>query len=143
MPLGAERRSVRDRMAGTRVMREPAYRARRWPLAIAATALTAIWGVFAALDDGSASSTSSPAASPAADYTAADRLAFVKGCAETGEFSRTECGCAFDRIRQRLSYAEFREADRQDEDKWSPRVNRALRDAFRACARDSADTNPA
>jgi uncharacterized RDD family membrane protein YckC len=37
LPLGEQRQTLRDRIVSTRVVQEPAYRSRRWPLAVTAT----------------------------------------------------------------------------------------------------------
>jgi uncharacterized RDD family membrane protein YckC len=124
LPLGEQRQTLRDRIVSTRVMQEPAYRSRRWPLAITATVLTAGWfalvgatGVFESSDT----------------YTGFDREVFVNGCTEDGEWSEAECGCVFAYISERLPYDEYLEANRTDPEDWSPRVNEVIADGFSNC----------
>jgi uncharacterized RDD family membrane protein YckC len=124
MPLGEQRQTLRDRMVSTRVMQEPAYGSRRWPLAITATVLTVGWfALIGAADVFESSST----------YTGFDREVFVNGCAEDGEWSESECGCVFDYVSARLPYDEYLEANRTDPEDWSPRVNEVLADGFSNC----------
>ncbi len=121
MPLGSRRQSLRDRMAGTLVVKEPSYRARRWPLALAAVlSVAAVVGTFAATGglDG--------------DYSDYDRDRFVDGCQDEGG-SRAGCECAWDNVRTRLTYGEYIRADRQDPEDWDPRVARILEESFESC----------
>ena len=129
IPLGAERQTLRDRMVATRVMQEPVYRSRRWPLAATAAILTCIWFALVAGTD---------ALETTDTYTGLDREVFINGCTEEGEFSDSECGCVFDYISARLPYDEYQEADRQDLEDWSPRVNRIVADGFSACTNGPA-----
>ena len=121
MPLGERRQSVRDRMVGTIVVQEPEYRARRWPLVLAALLAAAALGatlVAAGTFDG--------------DYDDNDREAFVDGCTGEGG-SRSECECAWDEISSELSYDEYFVADRQDPEDWDPEVAQVIDGAFARC----------
>lgn len=70
MPLGEARQTQRDKMVSTRVMQEPEYRSRRWPLAIGAVALTAAWiAVIGSTDMYEGSD----------NYTGLDREVFING----------------------------------------------------------------
>jgi uncharacterized RDD family membrane protein YckC len=140
MPLGREHQSMRDKMVGTRVLREPVYRSRRWLLTLAAVLVTAGWVAFtAAADMWEEPSTS---AAPGNGYQAIDRDAFISGCRDEGGGEKT-CACAFDYIKARLSYDEYLEADRTtNTSKWPPRVRRVIADAFTKCDR-AAGEDPA
>jgi uncharacterized RDD family membrane protein YckC len=125
IPLGEQRQTLRDRMVSTRVMQEPVYRSRRWPLAVTATVLTVGWfAVVGGTDVFEDSGT----------YTGLDREVFINGCTEDGEISESECGCVFDYVSARLPYDEYLEADRTDPEAWSPHVNEVLADGFSSCA---------
>lgn len=125
MPLGDERQSLRDRIVSTRVMREPAYQARRWLLTSAALVLVGGW--IAALS-------ASGAFDEQTAYSASDRETFIDGCVNEGDgITESDCGCAFDHIAAQLVYAEYSEADRQREEDWSPHVTDVIRHAFEGC----------
>jgi uncharacterized RDD family membrane protein YckC len=118
MPLGYDHQSLRDKMLHTRVLREPEYEARRWPLTAAAVVLTAGWiGVTAAAG----------AYKDAGGYQAIDRDAFISGCKSQGG-SEDACGCAFDYIKARVPYSRT-----SNTDEWPPRVRRIVVDAFTSC----------
>jgi hypothetical protein len=129
IPLGDQRQTLRDRMVSTRVMKEPVYPSRRWPLAATAAVLTSGWFALVAGTD---------ALETTDTYSGLDREFFINGCTEEGEFSESECGCVFDYISARLPYDEYLEADRQDVEDWSPRVNRIVADGFSRCTNGSA-----
>jgi uncharacterized RDD family membrane protein YckC len=124
MPLGENRQSLRDKIVRTRVLREPAYRARRWILTLAAVLLTGSW-VAVSIAAGSWDSTT--------NYSALDRDVFISGCADEGG-SEAGCSCAFDYVKARVPYDEYAQADRTEvTSDWPPRVRRTLADAFTNC----------
>jgi uncharacterized RDD family membrane protein YckC len=124
--LRADRRSLRDRFAHTRVVRMPAYRARRGPLTAVATALAAVW--VALVMAGMAAS------HPAADgYSSLERASFVSGCTRGGQVGADVCGCTFDSVRARVPHALFAEAEQVDASRWSPQVREALTTAMQGC----------
>jgi uncharacterized RDD family membrane protein YckC len=129
--LDAEHQSLRDKIVGTRVLREPAYRSRRWLLTATAVLATAGWMAVAA-----AASTwdePSPSAAPGDGYQAIDRDVFISGCRDEGGSEKT-CACAFDYIKARLSYDEYLKADGSaNTSTWPPRVRRVVADAFTKC----------
>ena len=105
---GERRKTLRDRMMGTRVLRTPAYRGRRAILPVAAAGAIALWIATAAVFP----------AGGTAGYT---REEFVAGCAqEPGSKQARICGCIYDRLldrfgRERMDQLEFAsgtEADR-------------------------------
>jgi uncharacterized RDD family membrane protein YckC len=124
MPLGDKRQSLRDKIVGTRVLQEPEYRSRRWPLAGAALVLTGAWIALSAASGAWDSNTT---------YDALDRDAFVSGCSEEGT-SEAECGCAFDQIKAQLPYDDYQDANRtSDPDEWQPHTRRVIVDAMSSC----------
>jgi hypothetical protein len=112
MPLGEERQTLRDRMVHTRVMQEPrsAHAAGHSP--------ARPW---------------QPSRSgwPAHPTPAAPLHRRLHGCRK----HRGAMRVPFDYIRQRLDYAEYREADQAgDASDWSPRAKRVIGDAMTNCA---------
>jgi hypothetical protein len=51
--------------------------------------------------------------------------------------SESECGCVFDYISAVLPYEQYAEADRQDPEDWSPRVNEVIADGFSSCGSEA------
>jgi uncharacterized RDD family membrane protein YckC len=124
MPLGEQRQSLRDKIVFTRVMREPPYVSRRWPLTAAASLIAVGWIALIASAAGGAGG---------GTYSDYDRAQFIAGCTDEGQLTESDCGCAFDHISAQLSYDEYRQADRADEQDWSPHVSRVIATAFDAC----------
>jgi uncharacterized RDD family membrane protein YckC len=105
---GEQRKTLRDRMVSTRVLRTPAYRGRGTIVAVAAVAAIGLWIATAAVFPSGSSQ----------GYTRAE---FVSGCAnDPGSAQARICGCIYDRLLARLGrdrmddleFASDAEADR-------------------------------
>ena len=123
MPLGERRQTLRDRMVNTRVVQEPSYRARAVPLPVVTVLVFAATIFFFAQTD---------AFDTDRDYSAYDREVFIDGCMDEGG-SEAGCACAFENIREQLTFAEYARADRQEEHEWSPKVARVMANATDGC----------
>ena len=126
----ARGRTLRDRMARTYVVRETRSPARAAGVAAAAAALLAIWIV----------GTGTVSDEPGEGYSAADRSAFMDGCAREGS-SRGRCACLYDYISARLSHDEFAGVHTGDPDRWPAHVRRVAGDAAATC--DGGQPEPA
>jgi uncharacterized RDD family membrane protein YckC len=105
---GERKKTLRDRMVGTRVLRTPAYPRRGAIVAVAAVAAIGLWIATAAVF-------------PTRDDQGFTRSEFVSGCSkEPGSAQARVCGCIYDRLLRRfgrrrmddLEFASGREADR-------------------------------
>jgi uncharacterized RDD family membrane protein YckC len=124
LPLGEQRQSLRDKIVSTRVLREPAYRSRRWVLTAAAVVVTFAWIAVSA---------ASGMWETQNDYEALDRDVFISGCSSEGG-SESGCACIFDYIRERVPYEDYARADRtEDTDAWPANVRRAMADGITRC----------
>lgn len=114
LPLGKQRRSIRDRMAKTGVVQEPVYARRAWPIALAAVLACVGWTIGSLLNGGFDS----------------DKRDFIAGCEDEG-VSEGTCECAWTEFQKRVS------AERLDEirfdDALPADVERASVAAFEAC----------
>ena len=115
-------RSLRDKMAGTYVLREGGSPLRAWSVALAACALLAVW----------LTGTSTIGDDPGEGFTSADRSAFMDGCSREGS-SRGRCACLYEYISARLSHDEFAGVDSDDPDDWPAHVRRVTDDAAATC----------
>lgn len=123
LPLAENRKSLRDRIVKTRVVKETAAGPRARLLTAAAVGATAVM-VLVFVATGAFDS----------EYSASDKEDFVEACREEGS-SRAGCACAFENIKAELSYDEYYRIDRQDPEDWSPRVRRVIDQSFERCPR--------
>ncbi len=133
-PLGDDRQALRDKMVSTRVMREPSYPRRAWPLAITAVCVLAlIYGAAVLASD---------AEERNSGYTASDREAFIEGCTED-DSSRGDCACLYRYIADRVAYDDYREADQNTNiDRWPANVRDTAEAGSAICFTDDTPTLP-
>jgi hypothetical protein len=113
MPLGERRQSLRDRIAGTRVVEAATYRARRVALSVAGglAAVLAI-GIITAtfvLGDGLRSSGTADAETGARlgnGWTTGAQRAFLDQCLDQGHTAGT-CDCVFDQLTRHVAMDEL------------------------------------
>lgn len=120
MASGDDRRALRDRMAGTLVLRTRAYGARAGIVSLAAT--IGVAGTFAAAaltirDD----LRDHDSTGPLPGYTMADRNGFMFDC--TRQLGPERCDCIYDYVSTHLPYARWQVGD----------VYGAVRDGERGC----------
>lgn len=96
--LSSENRTLRDKIVGTRVVREPAYARRVLPLLLA---VVLSWGALAAAID------AAPESWGEDGYNADDRTAWLDICGEDEATPRSACLCAYDYVRARVDYSQF------------------------------------
>lgn len=122
-----ERQTLRDKMCSTHVVRESGTAGRAWVVALAATALLAVWvGGTSAFDAGSGDE-------PGEGYSDVDRRLFVDGCTSEGG-TRRECVCLFEFIASRVPYDDYQAANRtEDLDQWPQRMQDATVEANKSC----------
>lgn len=91
-PLGNERRSLRDRIAKTYVIKLEPYRSRRWALTAASLTAILIYGASVTLGQEA--------------VERQDRTLFISGCVEDGDASTAECDCRYDELTASLTDAD-------------------------------------
>ena len=123
--------TLRDKMVGTYVVRETRSPGRAWGVALAATALLALWvaGTGTVGDD------------PGEGYTSADRSAFMDGCRQEGSTS-SRCACLYEFISSRLTHDEFSGVRSEDPKTWPSHVRQVTDDATTACDGDQPEGPP-
>ena len=124
--------TLRDKMAGTYVVRETRSPGRATAVAFAAAALLAIW----------VGGTSMAGGEPGEGYSSYDHAGFLEGCREEGS-SAKRCECLYEYISSRLSHDEFTGVGSDDPDKWPARVRRVTDDAAVACDGGQPAPDPA
>ena len=128
MPLGQDHQSMRDKMASTRVLREPVYRSRRWLVTTAAVLVTGTWVALTIVGNTWDEASS---AELGGGYQAIDRDTFISGC-------RDEGGGENVRLRIRLHQGSavvrrVRGGRHRGHEQVAPRTRRVIADAFTKC----------
>jgi uncharacterized RDD family membrane protein YckC len=121
----AERRSLRDKMVGTYVVREGGTTRR----ALAVTAVAV--GLFVVYVNGT-SAMNGDSDGLGGGYTAAERATFVDACRDEGG-TRGECGCLFAYVSARVPHDEFAGVRSDDVRDWPKHLQRVSRAAARSC----------
>ena len=129
----ADRRSLRDRMVGTYVVREAGTTRRA--LAVAAVAA----GLFFVYVSGTSALNGADALG--GGYTATERATFVDACRDEGG-TRSECGCLFEYVSARVSHDEFASVKSDDMRDWPRHLRRVSQAAAHRCM-DGGDPSPA
>jgi uncharacterized RDD family membrane protein YckC len=124
-------RTLRDRMAGTFVVRGPSSAGRAWGVALAAAGLFAVWVVGAERAGNG----------PGEGYSTADREAFMAGCRGEGSTGK-RCECLYEFMSARLTHDEFTGVDSADPDRWPAHVRRVADDATAACDGEQPEGPP-
>jgi uncharacterized RDD family membrane protein YckC len=119
----ADRRSLRDKMVGTYVVRDRGTMFRAWAVGAAAVALLAVW----------VAGTSALDPDVGGGYSASERAEFVDACRDEGG-TRSECECLFAYLATRVSHDEFARIDSDDIKDWPPRLRRVTLEAGRRCS---------
>jgi len=124
-------RTLRDKMAHTRVIREPSYRPTAILVSLSAVAALVAFGL--AVEAGPESwRTDAPLT-----YTASDRAEFIAACAKNsrGRDDTPLCTCTYDWLSARLSYDQFQKLTFDGYGIPSVETNRMLDRAFTHCLR--------
>jgi hypothetical protein len=131
-----DKRSLRDKMAATYVVRDRGKAWRAWAVSATAVALLAVWVAGTSSFDAA-----SGGGRPGEGYTNAERTEFVASCADGG-MSRKRCDCMFSYISARVSHDEFSSVDSDDLRDWPRHLQRVSRAAIRACTTGGGDEEP-
>jgi hypothetical protein len=118
-------------MVGTYVVRGAPAPARAWGVALAATALLALY----------VAGTEMASNEPGEGYSSADRSAFMDGCRDEGS-SRSRCACLYKFISSRRTHDEFSGVRSEDPKTWPSHVRQVADDATTACDGDQPDGPP-
>lgn len=130
----ADRRSLRDKMVGTYVVRESGTIRR----ALAVTALAV--GLLVVYVSGT-SALNGDTDGLGGGYTAAEREQFVDACRDEGG-TRSQCGCLFAYVSARVSHDEFASVTSDDVSDWPKHMQRVSKAAARRCL-GGGDPSPA
>ena len=124
-------RTLRDKMAGTYVVRAAPSPLRAGAVSLAAVALFAVWIV----------GTGSFGDAPGEGYSSVDRSAFVESCRDEGS-SRGRCVCLYEFISSRLTHDEYTGVSSDDPRDWPAHVRQVTDDAASACDGDEPEGPP-
>jgi uncharacterized RDD family membrane protein YckC len=127
----ANGQTLRDKMVGTYVVRGAPAPARAWGVALAATALLALY----------VAGTEVASNEPGEGYSSADRSAFMDGCRDEGSTSG-RCACLYEFISSRLTHDEFSGVRSENPKTWPSHVRQVADDATTACDGDQPDEPP-
>lgn len=118
MPLGEQRRSIRDRIVDSDVIKDPAYPKRVLPLVLAALAATGAWFGLAAVSNSSESNE--------------QRTTYVRYCVQDGRGDEAFCECAYEEYMERFDDSRSRALD--GDDALFEYIDRVTDQADRACS---------